>query len=50
MTKEMEPSQWVDILTDAILYYCQRGLDNIGMQLNSWKKWQNSEYMYLSHS
>ena len=35
MTKEMRPSHRVDILTDAILYYHQKGIDNIGMRLNA---------------
>ena len=31
MTKEMGPSHRIDVLSDAILYYGQKGIDNIGM-------------------
>jgi len=31
MTKEMGPSHRIDILTDAIHYYGQKAIDNIGM-------------------
>ena len=30
MTKEMRPSHRIDILTDAIIYYRQKRIDNIG--------------------
>ncbi|XP_065906278.1 uncharacterized protein [Dysidea avara] len=30
MTKEMGPSHRIDVLSDAILYYGQKGIDNIG--------------------
>lgn len=32
MTKEMRPSHRVDVLSDAITYYRQKAVDNIGMQ------------------
>ena len=31
MTKEMGPSHRIDVLSDAILYYGQKGIDNIDM-------------------
>ena len=30
MTKEMRPSHRVDVLTDAIVYYAQKSVSNIG--------------------
>ena len=35
MTKEMRPSHRVDVLTDAIVYYRERAIDNIGTNINS---------------
>jgi len=31
MTKEMAPSHRIDVLSDAILYYARKEIDNIGM-------------------
>jgi len=30
MTKEMRPSHRVDVLTDALLYYCRKIAEKIG--------------------
>ena len=34
MTKEMRPSHRIDILSDAIIYYRQKAVNNIGNQMH----------------